>query len=49
MIDNSTFLVLLVLGVMLMSESNRNMIMSKVQENKKIVVLIVVLAILMLK
>ena len=49
MIDNSTFLVLLVLGVMLMSEDNRNMIMSKVQENKKIVVLIVVLAILMLK
>ena len=49
MIDNSTFLVLLVLGVMLMSEGNRNLILSQLQGNKKIVVLIVFLAILMLK
>lgn len=49
MIDNSTFIVLLVLGIMLMSEENRNMILKKITDNKKISVLIVVLAVLMLK
>ena len=49
MIDNSTFIVLLVLGILLMSEENRNLILSKINDNKKIVVLISVLAVLMLK
>ena len=49
MIDNSTFFVLLFLGFFLMDDNIRTKIISKLKENKKIFILLVVGVVFLLK
>ena len=49
MIDNSTFFVLLFLGFFLMDDNIRTKIMSKLKENKRIFILLVIGVVFLLK